>query len=154
MMTIRILCLLLSLLASVAADHIATPDFNLDNLVCDLECHHNGVCRFLTKDPHDMQNKMQSGHMVQHCLCPLGHHGLSCDIPDDFQSDAGDCAIADSLSKFAGEQCRKPYTEYCSSLAESVGGHLSFCTHGGKCRGAQIAAKESPWDTKNNFLFQ
>ena len=157
--------LLFSLLSrNAVSDHLTEPDHNYANLLCDLECHNNGVCRFTTKDPPALQKKMQSGYMVQQCLCPLGYRGMSCDVsvqndPEDCTGmDAAtprcECAAADKLSKFAGEQCRKPFTEYCASLAKSVGGHISFCTNGGKCRSDLIAAQRSPGNTENNYLFQ
>lgn len=161
---LQIFLLLSYLLQDAAADHVTEPDHNLENMQCDLECHNNGVCRFVTKVPHELQTKMQSGHMIQQCLCPLGYRGMSCDVgveddPEDCTgADAAsprcECAAADKVSMFAGEQCRKPYTEFCASLANSVGGHISYCTHGGKCRGDLIAAQKSPGDTANNYLFQ
>lgn len=153
------------LLWNTAADHIVEPDHhNIADLVCDLECHNNGVCRYLTKDAHELQRKIQSGLMVQQCVCPLGYRGMSCDVkvvydPEhcrgkDAASPRCQCAAADSLSVFAGEQCRRPFTEFCASLSNSVGGHISYCTNGGKCKGDLIAAERSPGNTDNNYLFQ
>ncbi|CAB9510993.1 EGF [Seminavis robusta] len=148
--------------ALILADHISVPDHDLHHLKCDMECHNNGVCRFFAHEQHDLQKRMQSGHLVQECICPMGYRGMSCDV--DVQTELRcmanqdakecDCAAADKISAFAGQQCRKPFTEYCASLSNSVGGHISFCTNGGKCRGDLIAAAVAPGNTANNYVFQ
>ena len=160
----KYLLLLALLFHRSLSDHVEEPDHHYLSLICDLECHNNGICRYLTQTPNELQKKMQSGHMVQECICPMGYRGMSCDVSveDDPEDCTGmdaasprcECAAADKISKFAGEQCRKPFTEFCASLSDSVGGHISFCTNGGKCLGDLIAAEKSPGNTANNFLFQ
>ena len=109
---------------------------------------------------------MQSGHMIHECICPMGFRGMSCDVvesehesctvenTDKFGRTSCDCIVADSMSIFAGEQCRKPFTEYGASLKNTVGGHISYCTNGGKLKGDLLAARMSPGNTTNNILFQ
>ena len=111
--------------------------------------------------------------MVQECICPMGFRGMSCDVNEaeheNCQSDQQkhtdqyggsssdddcDCVVADQMSLFAGEQCRKPYTEYGASLQQTIGGHISFCTNGGKLKGDIMAAQISPGNTSSNYLFQ
>ena len=96
----------------------------------------------------------------------MGFRGMSCDVNEaehkscDTEStnkygrNECDCVVADEMSIFAGEQCRKPYTEYGASLQQTIGGHISFCTNGGKLKGDMMAAKVSPGNTTNNYLFQ
>lgn len=159
------LLLLISGLTPVAVadkSHLLEPNHEVMNLLsCDMECQNNGVCRFLTRDVKELQKKMQAGQMIQECICPMGYHGMACEVDEqkdpcskDESTQECECAAADETSKFSGEQCRRPFTQYCASLKESVGGHISYCTNGGKCMGDLIAAERSPWNTKNNYLFQ
>jgi hypothetical protein len=143
----------------IVADHLAIPDHDLKHLKCDLECHNDGVCRFLTREREGLQQHMQSGEMVQQCICPLGYHGMACDMnvdehPQCTTTGDCDCAGANKLSVFAGEQCRKPFTEYCASLENSVGRHISYCTHAGKCRGDLLATRIEPGNTSSNYVYQ
>lgn len=159
--------LVLSFMVSYGyADHISEPDYSKDHLKCDLECHNYGLCRFITEDHGLLQQRIQSGHMVHECICPMGFRGMSCDVNEaehescdtentnKYGRSECDCVVADEMSIFAGEQCRKPYTEYGASLQQTVGGHISYCTNGGKLKGDMMAAKESPRNTTNNYLFQ
>jgi hypothetical protein len=43
------------------------------------------------------------------------------------------CAIADARSKFAGQMCRNPITEYCSGKYDPHSPTINFCTNGGRC---------------------
>lgn len=145
----------------IVADHLYVADHDLHHLKCDMECQNEGVCRFFSYERYDLQKRMQSGHQVQECICPLGFRGMACDVTvEEHQcetedtSDKCNCAAADKVSKFAGEQCRKPFTEFCASLANSLGGHISYCTNGGKCRGDLLAAQISPGNTTSNYVFQ
>lgn len=135
------------------AKHLHEPDYAQEHLACDLQCMNDGVCRFDgSQDQHELQHKIQSGKLVMKCICPLNFIGMACDIED--KNNNNECAEADSLSLFAGEQCRKPFTEYCASLKHSVGGHVSFCTNGGKCKSDYLAAQIAPGNTTANLLFQ
>jgi len=154
------LLLLSSCTLAVRADHVREPDHAHLHLIADLKCLNNGVARFITRDANNLQARMQAGHMVQECICPVGYRGTSCEVVEEQyapkcpSSQDCDCAVADSISAFARQQCRKPFTEYCASFANSVGGHISFCTHGGKCKGDLVAAKISPGNTTQNYVFQ
>ena len=140
------------------------PDYVMQRFKCDLQCHNNGVCSHLTTNEDQLRKRMQSGQMIQQCDCPRGYRGMSCDVSvDEFpcpKENAGrlrsdcDCAVADQVSAFAGEQCRNPSTEYCASLSKSIGGHIFFCSHGGKCNGDIIAAQLNPGNTSSNYLYQ
>ena len=146
----------------VNAEHLVQPDSTFLQLDPDMKCLNNGVARFITKDPHSIQMKMQSGKMTQECICPMGYRGMTCEVDEeahdackyDPSSQECDCAVADERSPFAGRQCRRPFTQYCASLKNSVGGHISFCTNSGKCKGDLMAAKYSPGDTTQNYVFQ
>lgn len=161
----RSLVLASVLLPSLAiSDNVVQPDYVMQHYKCDLQCHNNGICRYLTSEKETLQKKMQSGQMIQQCVCPVGYRGMSCDVSTDkypcsngnssgFRSSC-DCVLSDQISVFAGEQCRKPFTQYCASLSHLVGGHISFCTNGGKCKGDILAAKATPGNTSNNYVFQ
>lgn len=161
--------LFFSLLISCGyADHVSVSEAGYagEQFKCDLECHNNGFCRFITEDYGLLQKRIQSGHMVQECICPMGFRGMSCDVNEaehdscrtentnQYGRSDCDCVVADQMSLFAGEQCRKPYTEYGASLQQTIGGHISFCTNGGKLKGDLMSAQITPNNTTKNYLFQ
>jgi len=110
--------------------------------------------------------------MLQRCSCPYSWTGTGCELEvqqcdmnsltcpngkpcavNENGSHHCDCAVADMLSTFASQQCRRPYTEYCSASYDSIK-PLSFCTNGGVCRGSVMAAKAAPGNTSVNDLYE
>uniref|UniRef100_A0A7S4AXA5 EGF-like domain-containing protein n=1 Tax=Pseudo-nitzschia australis TaxID=44445 RepID=A0A7S4AXA5_9STRA len=62
-----------------------------------------------------------------------------------------DCALADSVSEFAGRMCRKPVTEYCAGKFDIHDqSDRSFCTNGGRCRGDVLGATFLLEDLESN----
>ena len=139
---------------------------------CDLQCANGSYCTFIEGTTEQLARRSQSGYLIEACVCPPGFTGTACErevekcsLPErkcnngepcsrDKSGRWGcDCAIADSLSSFAGRMCRDPITEYCSGKFQP-GQELSFCTNGGRCIGDFIAAKVAPGDTSVNAKYQ
>jgi hypothetical protein len=128
---------------------------------CAMTCANDGYCSLVDGTADELARMAQSGKLISYCVCTLGFTGIACDnikqecnLPerkcsngfpcDAIESDENettrwgcDCALADSLSDFAGRMCRDPLTEYCSGKFDP---HvpLSFCTNGGRCQGDVI----------------
>lgn len=139
---------------------------------CNLECANGGYCALIEGTSEELGRQAQSGHLIEKCICPQGFTGIACDVvveqchlPDHTCSNGMpctqnalgewgcDCSIADSLSVFAGHQCRNPITEYCSGKYEPDEA-VSFCTNGGRCVGDFLAAQVAPGDTAFNKAYQ
>ncbi len=140
---------------------------------CDLQCTNGGYCALIEGTSEALAHEVQSGHLIQKCVCRPGFTGVACEmvveecsLPERTclssgapctQNDLGewgcDCSLADSLSLFAGYQCRKPITEYCSGKYDPDA-VLSFCTNGGRCVGDFLAAQVAPGDTAFNRAYQ
>lgn len=124
----------------------------------------------------DLAHVAQSGKLVASCHCKPGFTGIACENIDQEcilperkcsngspcrpkENDDGstkwacDCALADSLSEFAGQMCRNPLTEYCSGKFDPHS-PLVFCTNGGRCRADIIGAQVDPGNTTVNSLYQ
>jgi hypothetical protein len=123
---------------------------------CQLNCANGGHCEYTGSDQAQLSHDIQSGNLVQTCVCQPGFVGMGCEIPSpcgvlevqDTQCDY--CTVvADEMSKFAGMMCRKPFTEYCSSATATT----DFCTNGGKCMASFVAANLAPGNTTANSQF-
>jgi hypothetical protein len=125
---------------------------------CDMKCVNDGYCSLIEGTADELAHMAQSGKLINRCVCKPGFTGVACEninqeciLPDRkcsngfpcraVESDENgtmtwgcDCALADSLSSFAGKMCRDPLTEYCSGKFDPHA-PLSFCTNGGRCRG-------------------
>ena len=165
------LVFLASTMALVVSDSSITTSLMQDVGTCEMNCEH-GVCEMVQGGREKLQLLFQSGMPLQRCVCPYGWTGTGCELeveqcdinthtcPNGFPCDTNqyganncDCSIADSLSKAAGRQCRRPYTDYCSSTYDP-NKPLSFCTNGGVCRASVMAAKESPGNTTVNSRYE
>jgi hypothetical protein len=90
----------------------------------------------------------------EHCVCPIGYVGHTCDISvttcgnnshvclygskcvEDGDGYKCDCEEASSsLDKFAGDSCQHKATELCTSDGEPGSGTdiISFCVNNGRC---------------------
>lgn len=131
---------------------------------CTLDCQNNGVCRKGVKDVSFL-NKFNLGAVdsnlnkthnedFEHCVCPLGFVGHSCEMEVDTCGDSshiclhgskcvedGDghtCDCSDSFTtfdKFAGKHCQHKATQFCTKSGELGVGkdNLSFCVNNGQC---------------------
>jgi hypothetical protein len=139
---------------------------------CDLECANGGYCTLVDGTPEQLARKAQSGNLIEACVCRPGFTGVACDVeveqcslPERTCHNGSpctmgknrewgcDCSLADSLSAFAGYQCRKPSAEYCTGKFQPNSA-LSFCTNGGRCNGDFIGAQVAPGDTSVNRNYQ
>lgn len=166
---------LLAAIASVASGNnvgVSTTSDTTSTVSCDLQCSNGGYCALIDGTPEELAKKAQSGHLIEKCVCQPGFTGISCQtaveqcilperkchngVPCTQNADGEwgcDCSVADSLSAFAGYQCRNPSTEYCTGKYVPNAA-LSFCTNGGRCEGDFIAAQVAPGDTAFNQVYQ
>jgi hypothetical protein len=155
----------LSLLAlNVALAQTQSAWINPGMIACELNCLNDGYCTFVEGTTEALVRTIQSGHLIEKCVCKPGFTGLACEqtveqcsLPERTcqngvpcsENDLGewscDCSKADELSEFAGYQCRKPATEYCTG-DHNVYAALSFCTNGGRCVSDFLAADVAPGD--------
>lgn len=114
---------------------------------CHLACQNGGYCTNISADERTTLEIFSGGHMIDHCICPPGYSGLTCEnvveqchdlkchngAPCSFKNGQYlcDCSEADAISRFAGAMCRDPATSYCGQ-----GGihNRGFCTNGGLCK--------------------
>jgi hypothetical protein len=133
--------------------HRQTQTLSSRSAPCQLNCANGGHCEYTGSDDAQLSHDIQSGHLVQKCICLPGFVGMGCEIPSpcgvqDTQCDY--CTIvADEMSKFAGMMCRKPFTEYCNAVTATT----DFCTNGGKCMASFVAAHLAPGNTTANSQF-
>jgi hypothetical protein len=143
---------------------------------CDIPCANGGYCNLVDGTADELVHMAQSGRLVSTCHCKPGFTGIACEnihqecylperkcsngmpcraINNDDESTEWvcDCALADSLSKFAGKMCRDPITEYCSGKFDPHA-PLVFCTNGGRCRSDVIGAQVDPRNTTVNKDYQ
>jgi hypothetical protein len=131
---------------------------------CDLECKNGGQCRKGVKDTSFL-NKFNLGPVIsslnmtnnqdfEHCVCPDGFVGHTCDIEiDKCQGDKHIClygakCVEDgdghkcdcegaftTYEKFAGGSCQHKSTVFCTSSGDPGIGkdNLSFCVNNGTC---------------------
>jgi hypothetical protein len=143
------------------------------NSSCTLNCEHGGYCAMIPGDEKQLAHQVQSGELIQECVCMADYGGLGCEQTTEkcslstrkcpsgadctLSTATGewtcDCAIADRVSSFAGNMCRKRYTEYCSG-AYAPDRALIYCTNGGKCKSDFITAKVAPGNASANLEFQ
>jgi hypothetical protein len=120
---------------------------------CRLNCANGGHCEYTGTDEAQLAHDIQSGRLVQTCVCQSGFVGMGCEIPDPCGEQDTQCdyctAVADEMSKFAGMMCRKPFTEYCNAATATS----DFCTNGGKCMASFVAAHLAPGNTTANSQF-
>ena len=123
---------------------------------CRLNCANGGHCKYKGTDEAQLSHDIQSGRLVQTCVCQPGFVGMGCEIPSPCgaQEEQGTqcdyCSVvADEMSKFAGMMCRKPFTEYCNAATATT----DFCTNGGKCMASFVAAHFAPGNTTANSQF-
>jgi hypothetical protein len=126
---------------------------------CRLNCANGGHCEYTGTDEAQLSHDIQSGNLVQTCVCLPGFVGMGCEIPSPCsgvgqeEQDTQQCdyctVVADEMSKFAGMMCRKPFTEYCNAATATT----DFCTNGGKCVASFVAAHFAPGNTTANSQF-
>jgi hypothetical protein len=157
----RSLCYLLLLivlgLSPLVVDARPIPETPMTTVSsCTLNCENEGYCEFVPGDQNVLKILVQSGQMIQRCVCPEGYTGMGCEQKCE-QDEAGvyhcDCSIADSLSPTAARMCRHTYTEYCG-VEYNPKRPLSFCTNGGKCKAGLIAARVAPGNTTFNAKYE
>ena len=165
--------LLFTVLVSLKVSAVSAS--SIDSLMltvgsCEMNCEH-GFCEMVQGDQELLQHLFQSGQLLQHCSCPYGWTGTGCELEVE-QCDVNsmtcpngtpctnehgayncDCSVANSLSKLARQQCRRPYTDYCSATYDP-NKPLSFCTNGGVCRASVMAAEVAPGNTTVNALYE
>ena len=159
---------------------IAAANSN-STFTCSLNCENGGYCEYVTGSDAELQVKLQSGVLIMQCICPETYTGLGCEqerpvcdmntlkCPNGMPCDPDpsnatryhcDCSMADAISHRASQFCRRTYTEYCFSSSSNnqwkrdAAMGLAFCTNGGKCKADIIAAREAPWNTTANALYE
>ena len=142
----------------------ADTEDNGDYETCSLKCENGGKCHKGVKDISFL-GKLNLGPVVsnvttthnrafEHCVCPDGFAGLTCDIEvvtcgdnshvclygskcvEDGDGHKCDCEGAFSASeKYAGDYCQYKATEFCTTTGESGTGedNFSFCVNNGTC---------------------
>ncbi len=131
---------------------------------CTLECLNGGECRKGAKDvsfldkfnlgPVTSNLNMTHNEDFEHCVCPDGFVGHTCEIEvdtcgenehiclygskcvEDGEGHKCDCEGAyTELVKVAGNSCQHKSTEFCTSDGKSGVGvdNLSFCVNNGTC---------------------
>jgi Notch-like protein len=150
--------------------HYSCDEGNDDNntaVSCTLQCMNGGFCAHGVKDLGALQdtvadvshlNQTYDKETFQHCICPEGFVGLTCDhkieicgkdehvcfhgsqcVLSENGSHSCDCSQADEkfdgvIPAFAGDSCQYTPTEICSDDEERYPGEpLSFCVNNGKC---------------------
>jgi hypothetical protein len=167
-------------LALVCSWLVASGEASNSTFTCSLNCLNSGYCEYVTGSDAELQAMLQSGIMIMQCICPEQYTGMGCELerpvcnlstlkcpngaaceqdPHDPTQYNCDCSIADTVSYRASQFCRRTYTEYCysgssSQLKRDTEMGIAFCTNGGKCKGDILAAKEAPWNTTANALYE
>lgn len=131
---------------------------------CKLECKNGGQCRKGVKDvsfldkfnlgPVMSNLNMTHDQNFEHCFCPEGYVGITCDISvekcegdkhiclygskcvEDGEGHKCDCEQAfTAAEKYAGTSCQHLATEFCTENGQAGFGkdNLSFCVNGGTC---------------------
>ena len=119
--TITILCLLLTITIA------STSDSDTNSIIkasCNLQCQNNGYCIQLSKSEMILNETSLKPPMK--CVCPEGHNGILCDLPENCKK----------MSKFASQICQgiKPVTaQYCNNGIDDAINKNCFCTNGGAC---------------------
>jgi hypothetical protein len=142
----------------------ADDEGNGDYEDCNLVCSNGGKCRKGVKDVSflglfnlgPVVSNLNMTHNVdfEHCVCPDGYAGITCDIElatcgdsshiclygskciDNGDGARCDCSEAfTSLDKFAGDYCQHKATEFCTSNGNPGTGvdNISFCVNNAKC---------------------
>jgi hypothetical protein len=131
---------------------------------CSLHCNNGGECRNGVKDvsflglfnlgPVVSNLNMTHNADFEHCVCPDGYVGLTCDIRltscgddshiclygstcvEDGDGYTCDCEVAfTGLDKFAGDHCQHKATEFCTDDGVPGSGmdNTSFCVNNATC---------------------
>lgn len=156
----------------ISASSVAASSSSAAPLSCNLQCLNGGYCALIDGTTEELARKVQSGHLIEKCVCQPGFSGVACEtaveqciLPErkchngapctqnELEEWECDCSVADSLSAFAGYQCRRPSTEYCTGKFDPTAA-LSFCTNGGRCEADFLAAQVAPGDTSFNQAYQ
>jgi hypothetical protein len=146
-----------SVAATTAESRRQTQTLPSRSAPCRLDCANGGRCEYTGTDEAQLSHDIQSGRLVQTCVCLPGFVGMGCEIPSpcagDHEEQGTQCdyctVVADEMSKFAGMMCRKPFTEYCNAATATT----DFCTNGGKCMASFVAAHFAPGNTTANSQF-
>ncbi|KAG7336909.1 hypothetical protein IV203_006174 [Nitzschia inconspicua] len=144
---------------------------------CEMKCANGGYCSLVEGTADELARMAQSGKLISTCICKPGFSGVTCQHVDQrcslperkcsngfpcqvVNTDKNgtiewscDCAMADSLSDFAGKMCREPLTEYCNGKFDPHA-PFAFCTNGGRCRGDFMGAQVDPGNTMVNAFYQ
>lgn len=158
-------------------DHATLEEEFWNFASCDMKCANDGYCSLIEGTVDELTHLAQSGKLITSCVCKPGYTGVACEnihqdcILSEKKCSNGfpcrevntdqngtvdwkcDCALADSMSEFAGKMCRDPLTEYCSGKFDPHA-PLSFCTNGGRCRGDFIGAQVDAGNTTVNAIYQ
>jgi hypothetical protein len=169
-----------SIVFALGSSWLRVAAANNGTFTCSLNCVNSGYCEYVTGSDAELKAMLQSGIMIMQCVCPEQYTGLGCEqarpicnlstlkCPNGAPCDPDphnptqyncDCSIADTISPRASQFCRRTYTEYCYSggsnqLKRDTAMGIAFCTNGGKCKGDLIAAREAPWNTSANALYE
>lgn len=118
---------------------------------CTLACDNGGTCRNGLKDLGQLEDLQSSSFAnrdqgLQHCICPKGFAGTSCEIKVETCSSGhhmcfhgGKCVQfsnkeeCDCVGEFSGHHCEHASTEICTEGERSPGAPLSFCVNGADC---------------------
>lgn len=153
-----------------------------DHSSCDLACQNNGICRKGSKDLSYLDNfnvnSPSHNDDFEHCVCPIGYVGLTCEIRLDvcpggthvcmhgaqchphLSHDTGklefrcDCHKADEFGlRYAGKYCQYESSEYCTTDGlRPIGESAAFCVNGGECLDFVPQGQEHPGcDCKDEY---
>jgi hypothetical protein len=158
-------------------ENVSTVDEFWKFPACEMKCANGGYCSLVERTTDELARMAQSGKLISSCVCKPGFAGVACENLDQdcilpekkcsngfpcraIKTDSNgttewscDCALADSLSDFAGKMCRNPLTEYCNGKFDPHA-PMAFCTNGGRCRGDFLGAQVDPGNTTVNSFYQ
>eukprot|EP00934_Nitzschia_sp_Nitz4_P001059 Nitzschia sp. Nitz4//scaffold165_size50357//21867//26251//NITZ4_007022-RA/size50357-exonerate_est2genome-gene-0.36-mRNA-1//-1//CDS//3329538135//1059//frame0 len=152
-----------------------TDDEEASDANCLLTCSNGGHCAEGAKDNGNLAgvishvshlNATFSDVTFEHCVCPDGFVGLTCEHVvemcgeeehyclhgskcvsngDDYSCDCSEATATiggNEVSSFAGDYCEHPATDICVTGTDYVAEPMYFCTNQGRCN-AYVSERES-----------